>query len=252
MPDKTEDRVGSPSESPDAETQASPETSSMPAWLRVVTSLVGLALFVAAWFGIAGRVTWAQGWAFIVAFLCYVGALMWRISRIDPDLVRERQRTDKDAEPWDRALMRCYLVVLLVLLALLALDGGRFRWSRVPLWAQGLGWGALCFAGAIIWHVMGVNAYLSSYARIQEDRGQVVVTQGLYGHVRHPMYLGIIVAFCGLPLALGSWWSLIPSLLIGALFLYRTAREDQMLHEKLEGYRAYAAQVRYRLLPGVW
>jgi protein-S-isoprenylcysteine O-methyltransferase Ste14 len=137
-------------------------------------------------------------------------------------------------------------------LALAVLDSGRFHWSVVSPWAQLLGWGALCFAGAIVWHVMGVNAYLSSYARIQEDRGQVVVTQGLYGVVRHPMYLGIVVAFLGLPLALASWCALIPGALIAALFVYRTAREDRMLHEKLDGYLEYAARVRYRLLPGVW
>jgi protein-S-isoprenylcysteine O-methyltransferase Ste14 len=240
------------SEEGDVQTQTPPEKPAMPTWLRAVVSFVGLALFVAAWFAVAGRVDWVRGWVFIAVFVGYVGALVWRLSRIDPELMRERQRTDEDAELWDRALMRCYLAVLLVLLALLALDGGRFRWSCVPWWAQGVGWGALVCCGAIIWHVMSVNAYLSSYARIQEERGQVVVTQGLYGLVRHPMYLGIIVAFLGLPLALGSWWSLIPGSLIGALFVYRTAREDQMLQHKLDGYREYAAQVRYRLLPGVW
>jgi protein-S-isoprenylcysteine O-methyltransferase Ste14 len=252
MPDKAEGSIRSPSESPDVENQTPPEKPSMPTWLRLVVGLVGLALFVAAWFAVAGRATWVQGWALIVVFAGYVGALAWRLSRIDPELMHERQRTAESAEPWDRVLMSCYLVLLLVLLALSALDGGRFRWSRVPLWAQLLGWGALCFAGAVIWHVMGVNAYLSSYARIQEERGQVVVTKGLYGLVRHPMYLGITLAFLGMPLALGSWWSLIPSLLIDALFVYRTAREDQMLHEKLDGYEEYAARVRYRLLPGVW
>ena len=234
------------------EPKASPEKPSRPTWLRTVAGLAGLALFVAAWFAVAGRVTWLQGWVLTLVFLAFVGVLVWRLSHIDPDLMRERQRTAEHAEPWDRALIRVYTVVLVGLLVLAALDSGRFRWSAVPLWAQMLGWGALCLSGAIIWHVMGVNAYLSSYARIQEDRGQVVVTQGLYGGVRHPMYLGIVVAFLGLPLALASWWALIPGVLIAALFVYRTAREDRMLHEKLDGYSEYAARVRFRLLPGVW
>ena len=236
----------------DVTPQPSPEKLPMPTWLRVVVGLGGLALFVASWFAVAGRVTWVQGWALLLVFLGFVGVLFWRLSRIDPNLLRERQRTAEHAEPWDRVLIRAYTVVLLALLALAALDSGRFRWSIVPLWTQLLGWGALCISGAIVWHVMGVNAYLSSYARIQEERGQVVVTQGLYGLVRHPMYAGIIVAFLGLPLALASWWTLVPGALIAALFVYRTAREDQMLHEKLDGYLEYAAQVRYRLLPGVW
>jgi protein-S-isoprenylcysteine O-methyltransferase Ste14 len=99
---------------------------------------------------------------------------------------------------------------------------------------------------------MAVNAYLSSWARIQEDRGQVVVTEGLYGYVRHPMYLGITIGFAGVPLALGSWWALIPGLMIVGVFVYRTAREDRMLRQKLPGYADYAEKVRHRLLPGIW
>jgi protein-S-isoprenylcysteine O-methyltransferase Ste14 len=66
------------------------------------------------------------------------------------------------------------------------------------------------------------------------------------------MYLGIIVAFLGIPLALSSWWAIVPSILIVGLFAYRTYREDLMLLRGLEGYAAYAQKVRYRLLPGVW
>ena len=75
---------------------------------------------------------------------------------------------------------------------------------------------------------------------------------GLYGHMRHPMYLGIILLFCGLPLVLGSWYSYVPSMVIVGLFVYRTRREDRMLHEGLAGYADYAQGVRYRLVPGIW
>ena len=221
-------------------------------WPRVVMSVAGLIFFVAAWFAIAGRLDWVQGWALLGVFLAYVVALVWRVFRADPDLFRERNRPAEDAEDWDRALMRGYTLVLIGLLVVAALDGGRYRWSAVPSWVQVLGWALLAVAGAVIWHVMSVNAYLSSWARIQEDRGQVVVREGLYGRVRHPMYLGIILAFAGLPLALGSWWALVPGVAIAGLFVYRTAREDRMLREKLPGYEAYAREVPYRLLPGVW
>jgi protein-S-isoprenylcysteine O-methyltransferase Ste14 len=96
------------------------------------------------------------------------------------------------------------------------------------------------------------NAYLSSWARLQEDREQVVVQEGAYRRIRHPMYLGIIVAFLGIPLALGSWWAMIPSLVIGGLFVFRTHREDLMLIRGLAGYAEYTERVRYKLLPGIW
>ena len=64
------------------------------------------------------------------------------------------------------------------------------------------------------------------------------------------MYLGIVLLFCGLPLALGSWYSYIPSMVIVCLFVYRTGRKDRMLHEGLAGYADYAQDVHYRLVPG--
>ena len=219
---------------------------------RVLGSVVGLAAFVLFWFLLAGRLDWVQGWAFMGFFLLFVTLLLWRLYRVDPALMVERQGPAETAEPWDRALMTVYSVVLLLLLALAALDSGRYRWSAVPLGVQLLGWGLLALASAIIWHVMTVNAYLSSWARLQPDRGQVVVDRGLYGRVRHPMYLGIILFFGGLPLLLASWWALIPAGVIVAIFVLRTAREDRMLHGGLPGYPEYAQRVRYRLIPGLW
>jgi protein-S-isoprenylcysteine O-methyltransferase Ste14 len=99
---------------------------------------------------------------------------------------------------------------------------------------------------------MMINAYLSSWARLQEDREQVVVQTGAYRYIRHPMYLGIIVAFLGIPFALASWWAMIPGIVIIGLFVYRTHREDLMLIHGLNGYADYAERVRYRLLPGIW
>ena len=74
---------------------------------------------------------------------------------------------------------------------------------------------------------------------------------GLYGDVRHPMHLSIILLFCGLPLVFGSWYSYIPSMVIVCLFVYRTRREDRMLQKGLAGYADYAQDVRYRLVTGI-
>ena len=220
--------------------------------LRIVLGSIQVVALVVVWFWIAGRVDWIQAWIMIVVFMIYLIVLVWRLSRIDPALMRERGQRAEDVEPWDRVVIGVYVVLLVVLFVAAALDGGRFRWSVVPVWVQALGWMLICAAGAIVWHVMGINTYLSSYVRLQEDRGQVVVKDGLYGFVRHPMYAGIVLAFLGLPLALGSWWALIPGALIDAVFVYRTAREDRTLQEGLEGYAEYAHEVRYRLFPGVW
>jgi protein-S-isoprenylcysteine O-methyltransferase Ste14 len=219
---------------------------------QILFSILGLVGFSAVWFGIAGRITWWQGWAFLLTFLVFVSILVWRLSKLNPDLVRERNSPAEKAEAWDRTVMGIYSMTLLVLLIVSALDGGRYIWSVVPLGVQLMGWILLGAGGALVWHVMMTNAYLSSWARIQDDRGQVVVKEGIYRYIRHPMYLGIIVIFLGIPLALGSWWALIPSVIIVGLFVYRTYREDQMLKDGLAGYVEYTEEVKYKLFPGIW
>ena len=219
---------------------------------RSVTGILGLAVFTMLWFGVAGLVTWWQGWAFLLTFIIYVSILVWRLSKVNPELVRERNLPADKAEAWDRVVMGIYIVILVVLLIVSALDGGRFVWSAIPLGVQMIGWILLIVAGAIVWHVMMTNAYLSSWARIQDDRGQVVIQEGMYRRIRHPMYLGIILSFLGIPLMLNSWWAMIPSVVIVGLFVYRTYREDQMLIDSLAGYSEYTEKVRYRLLPGIW
>jgi protein-S-isoprenylcysteine O-methyltransferase Ste14 len=105
---------------------------------------------------------------------------------------------------------------------------------------------------ALIWWVMATNTYLSEVVRIQEERGHRVIKDGPYQFIRHPMYFGVILAVLCVPLALGSWWSLIPAALIVILFIIRTALEDRTLQAELPEYKDYADVVRYRLFPGVW
>jgi protein-S-isoprenylcysteine O-methyltransferase Ste14 len=96
------------------------------------------------------------------------------------------------------------------------------------------------------------NAFFSSVARIQEDRAQEVVTTGPYRIVRHPSYAGALVAALALPFMLDAMWALIPAVMLGAVLVLRTALEDRMLSEELEGYQRYMERTRYRLVPGLW
>ena len=141
---------------------------------------------------------------------------------------------------------------MIALLIVAGLDAGRYAWSAFPPALQLIGGAGLVLSGWTIWRVLAENTFASRYARIQDDRGQTVVSSGPYRHVRHPMYAAIIVLMVCIALALGSWWAVIPAGLIGVLFVLRTALEDRMLHEELAGYREYVAQVRYRLVPGLW
>ena len=96
------------------------------------------------------------------------------------------------------------------------------------------------------------NRFFSGVVRIQTDRGQHVVSSGPYLWVRHPGYAGALLVYMATPFLLDSLWAILSVLLTMAVLVYRTSLEDKTLHEELEGYREYAARVRYRLLPGIW
>ncbi|MBN2170685.1 MAG: isoprenylcysteine carboxylmethyltransferase family protein, partial [Candidatus Krumholzibacteriota bacterium] len=111
-------------------------------------------MFAVLWFGLAGRLAWWQGWAFLLTFIAYASIIVLRLSKLNPELLRERSQPAEKADPWDRVVMGVYSAILLVLLVVTALDGGRYRWSPVPLGIQLIGWCLLVLAGLMVWHVM--------------------------------------------------------------------------------------------------
>lgn len=216
-------------------------------WI-IVTVLLGVVLFASA-----GRMDLSMFWAYIVIHSSAQLAMALLVFRRNRDLLEERQRPGVGAKAWDRRLLLVYTLLTMSLFVVAGLDVGRLHWSdTVPLWGQIvalLGF-ALSFA-FVIW-AMAVNNFYSRVVRIQEDRGQYVVTEGPYRFVRHPSYIGSILSWVCAGLALGSWLALVPVTLIAAAVVVRTTLEDRALHAELDGYRAYAQRVRYRLLPGVW
>jgi protein-S-isoprenylcysteine O-methyltransferase Ste14 len=218
--------------------------------LKVV---VMLAILVGAMALLAGRWDWMAGWVFLGIFTVYSLVLFVWLSVIDPGLARERRRdADERNQPYERVIIPLMVILELSLLIVATLDGGRFGWSTVPVWARVAGWSLLAVAGAVLPWVFHTNTFASGVGRIQDDREHHVITNGPYRYVRHPMYTGVIIGFIGLPLALGSWWALIPGGLLILTFIYRTWQEDRFLTVSLPGYAEYAQQTRCRLLPGIW
>jgi len=214
--------------------------------------LVAIAILAAVLFLSAGRLDWPAAWAFLIAYFAYLFAFGVWGTRKDPALMRERSRVGANVKSWDKVIMGLYSALLFAMFVIAGLDVGRFRWSATPPGVQVVGWLGMVLAGAIVWWTMSVNTYLSRMVRIQEERKHSVVTAGPYRFVRHPMYVGVILIVACVPAALGSWWAAAVGGAIGILFIVRTALEDRTLQEELSGYREYAGQVRYRLLPGVW
>lgn len=216
-------------------------------WRLLIRVVLFLVATVALLFGSAGRFDMPFIWAFLGVVLA---AWAVGLATMDRSLMQERMHPGPGGT--DRRLRILILPFFAGLLVLACVDAGRLHWSSVPMWVQVLGLVVLAAGyGLSIWAV-AVNRFYSPVVRIQADRGHQLITSGPYARVRHPGYAGSLLGVLASGPALGSWWALLPAGVLAALLLRRLHVEDRFLHEHLEGYPAYAARVRYRLLPGVW
>jgi protein-S-isoprenylcysteine O-methyltransferase Ste14 len=220
-------------------------------WLRRET--IGNLVLIALLFGIVGRWDWWNGWALSAVYILWSLGTVIFILPVNPQMLAERAQPPKDRKQWDFIAVSVMGVFLLATYLVACLDV-RFSWGTpFPLWAQiaGLVFAVLGYNVILMWSMVA-NAYFSAIVRIQTDREHQVATDGPYRFVRHPGYVGTILCYLATPFLLGSPWALIPAILTAATLIVRTALEDKTLHEELPGYREYAQQTRYRLLPGVW
>jgi protein-S-isoprenylcysteine O-methyltransferase Ste14 len=205
-------------------------------------------------FTVAGDWTWPQAWVFLGESEILSGAIIVWLAAVDPALLRSRMamRFHADQTRWDRVFMAAAFSSFILWLVLIPLDARRFRWSRVPLWAEVVGAVLIALCMILVCWVFRYNSFAAPQVRIQQDRGQHVVTGGPYRIVRHPMYADALFYFIGAPLLLGSWWGLLPVPFFMIAFGIRAVREERVLRQALQGYDDYANRVRFRLLPGVW
>jgi len=219
---------------------------------RLGQVIVLLAFQAAILFLAAGRLDWVWAWVFMGIYLvgvCIMGAFLMRTS---PETIAERGKA-RGMRDWDKLVGGLWSLAQFIAIPLVAGLDMRFGW----LPEVSVAWhvvGAVLFAlglGIFGW-AMITNAYFSTVARIQDDRGQTVCRSGPYQLVRHPGYIGAILQSLGIPLLLGSWWALIPGVTAAVLMAIRTSLEDRMLQAELPGYKDFTQEVRYRLVPGIW
>jgi protein-S-isoprenylcysteine O-methyltransferase Ste14 len=211
-------------------------------------------VFAILLFGSAGTLNWAAGWAFMILFFGCLWLLVLRLARHDPALLAERMkmRAQPGQPLWDRILLRTIIILWFAWLILAALDGGRFHWSKVPVWLQWLGGVAVPFAVWIFDWTFKENTFSAPVVRIQKERGHKVISSGPYAIVRHPLYSGALLLMPATSLLLGSWYGVLGSMVLAAGLGIRTIMEEKTLVRELEGYSEYARRVRYRLIPFVW
>lgn len=218
------------------------------AWLVFGFVIMTLPLFLAA-----GTLVWPAGWAYLILLYgwLFIGILL--LLKYNPGLLAERINVSPpNQKAWDKVFVVLLNLFVFGSLILMSLDAVRFHWSQMPLWLQVVGATALVVSFVLISLVFRENSYLSATIRIQEERGQTVVTTGPYRYVRHPMYAGGLFMFLGTPLLLGSWYGMLLTLLFLPALLVRAVLEERTLLRELPGYDAYMTQVKYRLIPYIW
>ncbi|MDR0949410.1 MAG: isoprenylcysteine carboxylmethyltransferase family protein [Lachnospiraceae bacterium] len=170
--------------------------------------------------------------------------LIWK----NPELMEKRLNT-REKEHAQRSVIALSAAIFLGGLIIAGLDF-RFQWLPLPLWIPITATVLFLIAFMLYGEVLRENAYLSRTVEVQE--GQKVINTGLYGVVRHPMYLATLLLFLSMPIMLGSAFSFLLFLIYPALLVKRIRNEEDVLKTGLEGYEEYTQRIKYRLIPLVW
>ena len=218
--------------------------------IKKVVVFFGLsAIILAAMFFLsAGTLDYWQAWVYMAILLGPMFFVVVYFLKKSPDVLERRMRT-KEKEKKQRAIIRLSYPVFLAAFLLPGFDR-HYGWSRVPVWLV-LVADLIVLAGYLLFvRVMKENRFLSRVVEV--DREQEVICTGPYAVVRHPMYAGILPLYLFSPLALGSFWAMIPAAVLPMVIVARILNEEKILGEQLAGYSEYTLQVKYRLIPGIW
>ena len=210
--------------------------------------LIGVLLLGAMLFIPAGTLNYPGAWLYLA--LQFLPMLLMGIVMVirSPELLKKRL-SSKEKEKAQKGVLALSGLMFPVGFILSALDFTR-NWSNVPIWGVCIASVLFIIGYGMYAEVMRENAYLSRTIEVQE--GQKVVSTGLYGIIRHPMYLATMLMFLPIPLILGSLWGLIPFALYPIIIIIRIFNEEKVLTESLEGYSAYKTKVKYKLIPFIW
>ena len=205
--------------------------------------ILGLLIFLPA-----GSFHYWQGWLMMgVLFVpMFVAGLILMVK--NPELLRKRLNAKED-EREQKAVVALSAVVFVVAFVVAGLNW-RFQWLVLPVWVVWLAATLFLFGYILYVEVLRENTYLSRTVEVQEN--QKVIDTGLYGIVRHPMYMSTNILFLMMPLVLASPISFLVMLLYIPLIAKRIRNEEAVLEQGLKGYREYKQRVKYKVIPYIW
>lgn len=214
----------------------------------IVKFLLGVALVGLLVFLPAGTINFSGGWLLMGLLFVpmFIAGLVMMAK--NPDLLKKRLNI-KEKEGEQQTVIKLSGLMFIVGFFLAGLDF-RFGWLILPPWVSIVGAIIFLLAYAIYAEVLRENTYLSRTIEVQE--GQKVISTGLYGIVRHPMYSATLLLFVSMPIVLGSVIALVPFLFYPLIIGKRILNEEKVLSEGLAGYCEYKDKVKYRLIPFIW
>ena len=205
--------------------------------------LMGLLLFLPA-----GSFRYWQGWLLMGILFVPMFIAGFVMLFKNPDLLRKRLNA-KEEEKEQKTVVALSGLLFIAAFVVAGLNW-RFRWCVLPDWAVWVAAGLFLLCYLLYAEVLRENTYLSRTIEVQEN--QKVIDTGLYGIVRHPMYMATTVLFLAMPLVLASPISFLIMLLYLPLIAKRIKNEESVLEEGLEGYKEYKTRVKYRVIPFIW
>jgi protein-S-isoprenylcysteine O-methyltransferase Ste14 len=220
-------------------------TTQAKAYRNVVLAWV---CFPALFFVTSGTLDWWEAWVVSALYVVPGTVFVLRMAGSNPEIL-ERRLQMKEKERTQKRVIGFGLPLIVGIFVIPGLDR-RFGWSELPI-AVEIAAQAIVLAGYLVaLNVFTVNKWASR--TVEAVPGQQVISTGPYAVVRHPMYVALIAFYGATPIALGSWWAVIPAVLFVPLLIVRIRNEEEVLVRGLPGYDEYRKKVRFRLIPYVW
>lgn len=217
--------------------------------LTVLSRLIsGVIMFALMFFLPAGTWNYWQAWMYIGVLIIPMLFVLAYFMKRDPELLERRMKMREERGQQRRIIG--ISVLFFILGYLLPGFDIRYGWSNMPAWVSIAAAVVMFLSYLLVFRTMQVNSYLSRIIEVAEN--QKVIDTDVYGVVRHPMYVGMVVLYVVSPIVLGSWWAVIPALVIIPVIVARILDEEKALENELAGYKEYKQKVKYRLIPFVW